>query len=230
MQTTKNILNDLMPLIKKPECDWSDFYFRHNIHKYVEPLYKGYDQKTANIVFAYIALAYFEGSSWLRPEKDRLENKLEIIHSLVDVEDPLPVLYANIVDNRDLVANEVINWALQFQHDWRIGMIETYRNFQSMMMSFGMSLSDDITQNINIGKALEEGQKRREMADNLQADYDKDHQLLNNALKEEKRVKLSEIPSNQLSLEQYIQLRNQRRKEQQSQQQQSGEKEEDDNE
>jgi hypothetical protein len=200
----KIIIDELMPLIKKTATDWTPFFIRHNIEKDVFPLYEKYDKKTANIITAYIILAYFQDSRWLRNHKDRWENKVEIMSSLLHTKESIDEPFYSVLNNSNVVANLVIDWALQIQQDWRIPLIETYRNFQAHTRLMAVSLTEDIARCMNISKAMEEGKIKREEADVLQKQFDKDFELLNTALLQENRSKLSEIPTNQLTWEQHL--------------------------
>lgn len=203
----KMIIDELLPLTKKTGSDWTPFFLRHNIEKDVQPLYDAYSKEIANVISAYIILAYFQTSPWVRNHKDRIENKLEIITSLTKIKTALPEPYLSLVHNTNVVANVVIDWALRFQQDWRFITIETNRFYHAHMIRMCINLNEDVQRNINIGKAMEEGRQKMEEADRLQSLVDRDFASLNTALVEEQRSKLSEIPTNQLSWEQDLMLR-----------------------
>jgi hypothetical protein len=209
----KVIFDDLIPLLKKLNADWEPFLLKHNIQKDVAPLYEVYPRDQANTIVAYILLAYFQTSPWLRVNKDRLENKIEILSTLLKKKTSIEEPYKSLLDNNNIIANEVITWALQFQQDWRISQMETYRSYHAQMrLLYTKPSTTDLDFNIKLSKNMEEGRKAREEADKLQAEFDKEFTKLDSALLQEGRSKLSEIPSNMLTWEQYIALRNEEKK------------------
>lgn len=208
----KLIIDELLPLTKKTEANWRPYLIRHNIEKDTSVLYDNYPQDTANIIVAYILLAYFQKSPWLRMHKDRLENKIEIMTSLLNIKWPVPEPYFSVLENNNPYANEVIEWAIRFQQDWRIQLAETYRTYQSQMRLMGGRIDmDDIQKTINVGKAMDEGRKRREEADAMQIEFDKEYATLNSALHQEGRSSVSDLPSNQITWEQWIAIKNEKK-------------------
>lgn len=203
----KMIIDELLPLTKKTAADWTPFFIRHNIEKDVQPLYDAYPKQTANVITAYIILAYFQTSPWVRNHKDRLENKLEILTTLTKIKTELSEPYLSLVQNTNVVANVVIDWALRFQQDWRIITIESYRGYHAHMLRMCVNLTEDVQRNINIGKGMEEATQKMKEADEMQKEVDSAFAALNTALVQEQRSKLSEIPSNQLTWEQHLTVR-----------------------
>jgi hypothetical protein len=209
--TQIQIIDDLLLLIKTMSADWTPFRERHNIAKDTQILYDNYSPRMANELLAYIILAYFQKSPWMRANKDRLENKMEIMSTLVRKTWRHEAPYLEVIENREEITNQVIIWALHFQQDWRFPQIEAYKSYQAIMRLRGTRTDfEDNKSLVELGKVLDEGKERRIMADAMEAEMDRDYAKINNALEQEGLPKLSDIPSNLLTWEQWIMLKKQR--------------------
>lgn len=204
----KDVLEALVPLVKTPQVSWMPMFEKYNIHRQTQPIYDAYDITTANSIIAYALFAYSQESTWLRLHQDRLQNKIEIMLSIVGGEWPVRKVLRQVIENSNEIAERFIQFVLDQQKDWRFAQIETYKNYQAHMRMMASSLDlSDPKGSLDKGKALDEGRKRRMEADVLEKQVEQDYSILNSSLEQEGRQKLAGRPSSQLSWEDWIRSR-----------------------
>jgi hypothetical protein len=210
MQKDRRILDKILTLKRHPEDNWSEELDKVNIWHMVQPLYKEIeDRRTANIILAFIVLAYDASSDYLQITKDRLMDKRSIMMRLAGEScfDKEIFLQAVLGDDGGPI-DSTIEWYIDQQKDWRWQTIVTGIEFHSRAQALSKG-ADSLKDMHSAGSTLNVAEERREKADRYLDNIRTEFADLDTALEKEDRVKVSERLSNDPTVwEMFIKRRN----------------------
>jgi hypothetical protein len=209
MITKNKILETMYRLMHKLEDDWTEELERLNIDDDVAPLYSAPGVEgntlTGNIILCYTVLAYDNGSSFLEPHKDRWENKKKIMVKLAGLSAMTIDLYKKVISNEHTQSFDLATWYLNYQKDWRWSNYITLLEYHSMAETMSKKGALDAQEGIQIGKMLEISEKRRERADTLLEEMQKEFLSLDTACEKEGRPRVTDMDNtNFMSYENYL--------------------------
>lgn len=187
-----DLISDLIAQ-ERLEEDWRPELKKINIYENVAPIYLRFPgkQTKANIILAYIVLAYSQGSTWLNLHRDRNDNKHDIMSSIAGIlyKDDLDYIQA-IVGQMDPY-NAVIEWLLNYQTDHRWKSVVSGLEFHSKAQVMARSAEDGKTM-IEMEKLLTSADERLETTLDLIQKINSENVTLDSALKKEGRAPMSD--------------------------------------
>src|SRR5437868_3513469 len=132
MAKDNQIIERVRILRKNLDGDWRPDLEELGIWEEVEPLYIHVEQRrNANIIFAYVVFAYHSKSEYLNPHKDRLEVKHGIMRRIGGKDCLEKELFLDAVLGGDATIDNLIEFVINDQRDWRWNTIVSNMEFAS---------------------------------------------------------------------------------------------------
>lgn len=199
MAKNTQILDRMKLLRRNLEADWTSDLEELGIWDEVSPLYANINQRRdANIIMAYICFAYHSKSIYLDPFKDRLENKRSIMMRIAGKDCFDRELFLDAVLGGDAIIDEVIEFFINDQRDWRWNTIISNMEFASKVTA--KSRTEDFKQSADL---LDLADKRREKADKLLEEIREEFVDLDAELEHEGKPKITDKTADFMSWELY---------------------------
>lgn len=162
MAKDTTILQKILILKRDLNADWTEDLERLNIWDDVSPLYIEFnDRRQANILTAFIWLAYDASSEQIEPHKDRLQNKKLILMKLAGKDCFSKEIYLDTVLGGNMIIDNVIEFCINNQKDWRWTSAISSLEFASK------ARAKSFTADKESGDMLEMADKRQEKANKL---------------------------------------------------------------
>lgn len=227
---TSKIVERILDLKNDTSRIWEKDLDEMGIWPYVSVLYgKGRWDSTANVMVAFIILAYSNKSNWVETHKDRVKNKREILHKL-GVEDTSREHWQDLIYGRPPF-DDIIKWFINWQQDWRWQTISAALDYYSNMMQFAQSKTpttkESLSQGIPVtitathadiaqanqrkGDLIEKATAVREKADQMLTQIRREYMQLDTICEQEGRIKATD-DFDQTSLEYFHYLKDQKQK------------------
>lgn len=144
---------------------WIDEVKEVNLHKIFEPVFKlNLSLTDLNTIVCYIIYAYDNDSTWLNLNRDRIENKKEILKGLNA--DLNRATYSDLLNNENEIILDVITNYLIGQTTWKWQQIITQIEYHAKMMRF---VNQKTEEEKTVDKMNKEGEVKT-----LTTDYDID--------------------------------------------------------
>jgi hypothetical protein len=200
MAKDNTILERARILRHKLDGDWKVDFEEMGIWEDVEPLYAHVEsKKNANIIFIYIVFAYHSKSEYINPHKDRLEVKRSIMRRFAGKESLDKELFLDAVLGGDAVIDNLIEFIINDQRDWRWNTIISNMEFASKVTA--KSRTEDFKESADL---LDLADKRREKADKLLEEIRRDFVELDGSLDQEGKQKITERTQDFMSWEMFV--------------------------
>lgn len=169
--------------------NWEDNLRRINIYEDVNDVYSVHDNYHANCILTFIVFSYHNSSDWLELHKDRLENKTKIMSSIVGDWAMTDEVFKAVVEGKDKAANNVINWLMDYQKDWRWQQVELDFSYHAQIRELAKSIDEnaDPKDALAKGKCIEEALKRRRQGEALLKEMQQDYMVIDTIAKQEGR-------------------------------------------
>lgn len=196
MTSKHKVLDLIYELIKDIESDWTDSLKQINIWDDVRDIYyynKVSDPMEANIILAFIVLAYDGNSTFLEVHKDRHDNKVKILRNLAGMNAMQNDLYNDVVFGFDKFMNTMINWYIDYQKDWRWKDIVAANEYHSTAMQMSMSGNTDPVVMHAIGKTRQLARSDKKIAEQMQNELRTEFLNLDTILEKEGKPKVTEV-------------------------------------
>lgn len=218
---TSSIVEKILALKEDTTYSWEKELDAMGIWPYVKSLYyTGRWDSSANIMVAFIVLAYSNKSNWIDTHKDRSKNKREILQRL-GVENVDHEHWQKLMQSNEPF-DSIIKWFIGWQRDWRWESIMTHLDYYSNMMEFAQSKTpttkESVSQGIPVsvkathadiavanqrkGDLIEKATEIREKADMLLTQIRREYMQLDTICEQEGRIKVTD-DFDQTSLEYY---------------------------
>jgi hypothetical protein len=199
MAKSTTILETFRNLKRKLDENWTEELTELGIWDEVAMLYADTPQRRdANIIVAYIVFAYHSKSEYIDPFKDRLENKRSIMMRLGGKDCFSRELFLDAVLGGNAIIDEVIEFFINDQRDWRWSTIISNMEFASKVTA--KSRTEDFKESADW---LELADKRRDKADKLLEEIREEFVALDSVLEKEGKPKITERTDDFMSWELY---------------------------
>lgn len=194
------ILDRLKVLRRNLDGDWTNDLEELGLWDEVAPLYSNLTQRRdANIIVTYVAFAYHAKSIYLDPFKDRLENKKSIMMRIAGKDCFDRELFLDAVLGGDAIIDEIIEFFINDQRDWRWNTIVSNMEFASKVTA--KSRTEDFKESADL---LDLADKRREKADKLLEEIREEYVDLDTVLEKEGKAKITDKTADFMSWELYV--------------------------
>jgi hypothetical protein len=122
---------------------WKEELEDYNLHKIFEGIYSlNISINDKNIIICFIVYSYSPESGWLDLNKDRLDNKKQILNNL-GVTDVNTGLYYDVINNKnDTIGISIFNFLDQLK-SWKWGVIFDLLDFASKMARFSTQETEE---------------------------------------------------------------------------------------
>lgn len=205
MAKDTTILQKILVLKRDLDGDWTEELERLNIWDDVSPLYiELNNRRQANILVTFIWLAYDGSSEQIEPHKDRLQNKRTILSKLAGKECFTKEIYLDAVLGGNMVIDNVIEFCVNNQKDWRWTSAISSLEFASKARAKSFSADKES------GDMLEMADKRQDKANKILDELRQDFVDLDAVLDAEGKAKITdrvEDTPDFMSFELYIKQR-----------------------
>jgi len=194
-------MSKLLPTFKKLqmqlEADWYEDLDNLNIWQEVQDLYFNLkDNRKANTILCFIAFAYDKDSDWLDMHQDRMENKCRIMRTLAGDNFQTDQDYVNATVGMMSPYNNVIEWYINYQMDWRFADVLAGFEFHSRAVSMS-KMAFDNKEMAAAGRTLSQAKLIRKEADQLLDELKKEMMVLDASLTKEDRKKITDTDRGQ---------------------------------
>lgn len=191
---SNKILNKITHLIKNNlESDWEEDLVNLNIWDEVCDLYYKFDQdgRKANIIFAYIVLAYSKHSGRIDMHMNRMENKRKILMSLAGPSAMADDDYCKAAVGHLSPYTEIIEFYVNYQKDRRFQEIVASYDYHAKATAM-MNNATDTKEMETAGRVFKIACEMRQNADAMIKVIESENVVLDSALAAEERTKLSD--------------------------------------
>lgn len=162
MAKDTTILERIILLKRDLTADWTADLESINIWDEVSDLYDSLDnRKQANIIVAFIWLAYDASSEQLEPHKDRLQNKRKILSKLAGDNCFAKEVYLDAVLGGNPIIDSVIEFCINNQRTWKWTAAISNLEFASKVTAKSYAADKEA------GDLLDLADKRRDKANKL---------------------------------------------------------------
>lgn len=196
MVSKHKILDLIYVLIRDIESDWQPALDEINIWLDVQDLYfysKIKEPHHANIILAYIVLAYDGNSKWLEPHKDRHDNQIKILTRLAGMSAMQNPFYNDLVFGFDKMILQMINWYVDYQKDWRWKDIVAADTYHSTALQMSMAGSIDPAIMKAIGQTRQLARADKKIAEQMRNEIRTEFLNLDTILEKEGKPKATEV-------------------------------------
>ncbi len=190
------ILSKLMEMRDQLEKDWRSDLVDLNMWEEVRFLYghgsvKPLDLRDSNTILVFIGLAYDNESPSIDIDQDRLENKMDIFKSLAGLNWNLNEHYVDACAGVKSPYEEVIEWYIDRQMDWRWSGILANIEYHSKATALARGARDPKSI-MDSGKMLASAKASRLEANTDMKKLQEEFVALDVALNREKRKKITD--------------------------------------
>lgn len=161
MQKSLDLIKSISKNLSK---NWKEELFEYNMPESFSNIYSATDVENGNRIICFIVYAYSPDSLWLDFRKDRLENKIKILHNLnANVSESI---FQDLINNKNDISGMAIFDFLETLKSWKWRAIYDLLDYSSKMFRFA-------TQETEVERTFDKMNKEGEVK-TLTQEYDLD--------------------------------------------------------